>query len=278
MCRTPASPVPDALALRMTASGTHGGRHRLARRQAVRVRARRQRHAAGGDAFAVRGRPQPRSFRRGAVPRRRQHRELCLGRARSRTSPSTWTALAPKGAAEIVGAPRRSSSRRTTQLVGRASIGVSRGPRLRGAARWPFDSRRRRRAWRGPAASTRNSLHGGRRQLRRRRRGRRHGGARRRRGVLAYRERPLQGRLRHAPLRRAGGRRACPPARDGAVRLHGRGAAVGLGRAARADALAMLLERLVARLAQRRAWREGSRRSASTSRAIASTRTCSRIA
>ena len=69
--------------------------------------------------------------------------------------------------------------------------------------------------------------------------------------VHARRQRPLQGRLDHAPLRPAGARRARAAARDGAGALHGRGAAVAWD-AARAAPLAALLERLVVALAE---WR-----------------------
>ena len=100
-------------------------------------------------------------------------------------------------------------------------------PWLRGPARRPFDSRASAALFRGTAAGP-ESRHGERRELR---------PALqavatacwRRRMVLARRQRPLQGRLDHAPLRAAARRRARAAARDGAGLLHGRGAALPLG-------------------------------------------------
>ena len=67
-------------------------------------------------------------------------------------------------------------------------------------------------------------------------------------GLFERGERPFQGRVRHAPLRRAGARRPCAAARDRAGVLHGRSAAVpdGTPRAPRRSTA--LLERLVGAL------------------------------
>ena len=128
--------------------------------------------------------------------------------------------------------PRRALPRAVPRAARRRGRARARAPRPRDPARRALDplagAALLRRAAAGP--QPRHGGGGERRAGARAARGRR---ARRRGGHDLGRERPLQGRLDHAPLRAAGRRRARAAARGRAVGLHGRVAALALGRGAR---------------------------------------------
>ena len=221
--------LPPAIAARLAPAARARSRHRLARREALCVCARRRRDAGGRDAFALRRRPQSRPVRRGALPGRRQHRavpdadlrrrgDLCRGRrpgcsARSRrAAPTYFDPYHATLAAEIERVRARHGY--AILLDGHSIRSVV--PRFFAGRLSDLNLGTADGASCAPAV-----------QASRRRR------ARRRRGVHERRQRSLQGRLRDAPLRPAGARRPRAAARDRAGLLHGRGAALPMGRGAR---------------------------------------------
>ena len=206
-----------------------GPRHGLARREAVRVRARGGRDARRRDAFALRRRSRTATR---AAPRSipgADNTELCPTRTfadepiyAAGSAPDRAEVAARRAeyfepyhallAAEI----ERVRSRHGYAILLDGHSILSRVPRFFAGRLPDLNLGTADGASCAPAVQ---SMRGAR--------------ARRRRGLFQRRERPLQGRLHHAPLRRAGARRPRAPARDGAGVLHGRGAALSVGARAR---------------------------------------------
>ncbi len=233
-------PAGDRAAL--TPDARDAARYRLARRQALCVRARAGATLLRRHAFALRRRPQSRSVRRGALSRRRQHRAVSdahvrqrgrstrdggPGRARNRARGARiFRSLSRAARAEI---------ERVRARHGHAILLDGHSIRARSAA---FFAGRLPDLNLGTAdgASCVPSLQAVAVVI---------AGAA---GFTQRRQRSLQGRIHDAPVRRPGARRPRAAARNGAGVLHGRGAALSLGCAARAAPLVAVLERLVVSL------------------------------
>ena len=179
------------------AGRARGSRHRLARREALRVRARRRRDAARRDAFALRRRPQPRPDRRGALPRRRQHRALPDAHVRRRADLRRGARAGcrrgrRRGAPSISSRITRCSPRRSSACA-RATATRSCSTAIRSAAEVPrFFAGRLPDLNLGTADGASCAPRGA---------GRRRRSCSPAPRLHERRERPLQGRLRHAPLR-----------------------------------------------------------------------------
>ena len=219
--------LPPDLRARLTPRGARGARHRLARREAVRVRRRRRCHADVRDAFALRRGPESRPVGRRAVRGRRQHRAVPDAHVRQR-------ARLPRRRAQPAPAEIAASASPPASIPYHATLAAEiERVRARHGYAIVLDGHSIRsevpRFFRGPPARP-QSRHGQRRELRRRRSRRRPPAVlAERAGHDARRERPLQGRLDHAALRPAAPRRARAAARDRRALLHGPGPAVSRG-------------------------------------------------